>query len=221
MIFRNTASLVLLLIMAVGAGPALAQNQTPANSGPSAADKMKTLDATMRFIQDTLNNQGTVAFVWTMGLGESRPTTMNNSFHVYGAVADAASCTLRRITTLEEDFLSDHGHVVMTTVVPLRELYSVLAESGQDWARQTKEYEAHTPEFYVVALRASKPVIKKQTTTSETTDDPNLPVDPPLNINTTEQIDGIFFPDKDAADRIAQPLALAVRLCGGGQKGPS
>ncbi|HSZ62078.1 MAG TPA: hypothetical protein VK828_09780 [Terriglobales bacterium] len=212
--YRTIASkrigLPVLFVMAILTGSARTQNQTPANSGPSLA-------LTMRWIQDTLNDRGSVTYVDSTNLGKDGIVTSNVSTRVSGAVVDAASCTLHWTTTMDMSGPGpdDHAQTATTTIVPLKDIESVVVQSGREREGQTSS--THSPEFYAVTLVSSKAVIRMRTTvkiTSEFKDsDP-----PPQDFDKTVPTETILIPDEDTAHRLAKSLTVAVKLCGRGNK---
>ncbi|HSZ62080.1 MAG TPA: hypothetical protein VK828_09790 [Terriglobales bacterium] len=197
---------MLLLVMSVAVGPAGAQNQTPVDSGP--------LPGTMKFIQDTLNNQATVAFDVHSQYG-----TSHISYRISGATADMTSCTLRKSTAYEERYAGGQAlRDARTTMMPLKDIENILVEGGQDiFNRQGQSAATHTPEYYAVTLAASKPVFKAQYTATTVRDGQEFPA----TSEVADKNDSTLFADQDTADRVAKALTVAVKLCGGGQKGPS
>ncbi|HSZ62081.1 MAG TPA: hypothetical protein VK828_09795 [Terriglobales bacterium] len=200
---RNSG-VVLLLGVAIAAGSATAQNQTPANSSP--------LPDTMQSIQDELNNHGRASFDT---LDRESGDTTHQSAHTSGAVADATSCILHWVTTTDGTLTTggDATQVqnVWTTTVPLKDIESIRVEGSQDRNRRLQSDITETPNVYSVAVEASKPVVQLQYRDHH---------DAARLVGDGAVISAeILFNDEEAASHVARSLSLAVRLCGGGQRG--
>jgi hypothetical protein len=200
LVFGKNGTLTLVLLMALLAASAPAQNQAPANAGPLAA--------TMQFIQDKLHSQAPVAFEIHDQYG-----TTHASYRITGAIADTASCVLRVNTAAEYKFPAG-GELrdVRTTTIALKNVENVAEESGQDiFNRQKQDASTHSPEYYAVTLTASKPVFKDQYTATTVRDGKEFPA----TAEDTGKIQSTLFADEDTAEGVAKALTLATKLCGG------
>jgi hypothetical protein len=177
----------------------------------------------MKFIQDKMNDQGTVGYVMTSSTfgGLSR-----RHYLISDAVADASSCTLHvteKTTGSQEQAGTPNfdWEDVVTSISLLRDVDSIEVESFQDHANRQSAEAAHpeithsvTPTVYGLFLNATKNGAFSLHSAIRRSKEP-----PEISDRMMKQI--IFtFRDEHAADRIAKAMTHAVEICGGGSKEP-
>jgi hypothetical protein len=217
--------------VALLSAPALAQTAVP--PPPRPADSGPSLEATMQFIQDRMNNQGTVGYVYN--LSNLQGATFRHYYSISGVVPDPSACTLRTTetsavtievspgTTYNEggkpvtgDDLSRRN--VETTTIRLREIESIRVESMQDVVNRQNAENAHpevtvsfVPTVYYLTLVSSKPVFTFHSIYT-------VGRQPAKEVDYPFKADYLTFRDEETANRLAKALTHAVELCGGGDK---
>jgi len=177
-------------------GAILAQGAAPTNPPAAGAPSTNgpTLEVTMNFIQEKLNEIGTVNFAGyvheaandTDGVQRFSATTSN-------AVANPGACTLSYHRVVFNNGKKEHDEQVF---INLREVQSIaVLPDEQDW------------QMYLVHIGDTTKTVK---------DVPDIYV---LNVKLPRGIDhSIRFYEQEMADRVAKALLHAVELCGGGPK---
>ena len=215
------------------AAPALVAQQSAPPHKP--VDRGPSLVATMKFIQDKLNDQGRVGYVYTRS--DLSAITFREYYEISGVTGDAANCTLHKVETtttkieVAEGYNYNEGGQVVTgddllrqrvstSTVHLRKIENIQVEATQNRLTRNMAEDAHpeitftvTPPVYSLTLVASKPVFSFQQSftvgkaQAKTSDD-------------SDKADTLTFRDEETANRLAKALTHAVELCGGGDKGP-
>ena len=219
--------------MALTVGMAVAQKKTvppppnPVGDGPS-------LEVTMKFIQDKMNDQGTVGYVFTY-------STLNDiRFREYSlisdVVADASTCTVRltKKTTTQIELANDatyseggkavygddlHRELVEISTTPFKEVDSIAVESAQDFRNRQFAEGGHPeatlsyiPTVYDLSLKATKKDVFSFHRAFR------LGKQPPQNFDYAGKDARFEFRDEQTANRIAKAMLHAVELCGRGNK---
>jgi hypothetical protein len=226
--------LAYLLMVVVIASAALAQKEVP--SPPKPTDDGPSLEVTLKFIQEKMNDQGAVGY----GLTRSNlpGVTFRTFYRMSGVVADATTCSLHKIETTNtrievatENGYLESGKPVMgddlirqsldTSTISLRDVESLRVESRQDGAnRQSAErgYPDVTftvaPQVFDLVLMASRPAFSFHNVITIGKQPPKT-VDPPL-----AKEDHLFFREEETAKRLAKAITHALELCGGGNQDP-
>jgi hypothetical protein len=200
----------------------------PQDSGPS-------LEATMKFIKDKMNEQDTVGYAFTQS--NLSAETFRVFYRISDVVADAASCSLKTVETTDTrievvpgNTYSEGGQPVTgedlsrrkveKATIRLRDVESISVERLQD-ARNRGFAESAHPEItvdiaapvYVLTLVAPRPVFLFHVTFTRGNGAPKEYDDP-------SKTDMLQFRDEDMANRVAKAFVHAVELCGGGRKDP-
>ncbi len=201
---------------------------------PKPVDNGPSLQVTMKFIQDKMNEQGDVGYVLTLN--------NNSDFHVRvvyamsDVTADSTTCALHvnEKRKLEMDPGGRTGENSQSSTVPLKDIVSITVESEQDAMNRAAADSAHpenvttcTPVTYDLTLKAAKKdafavhtvsssasKAKKHHVKDESANEP---------VPGTEKVDDksvqekrFIFRDEETADRVAKAITHAVELCGGG-----
>lgn len=213
--------------------PMLAQQAVP--PPPKPKDKGPTLEATMKFIQDKMNEQDTVGYAFTQS--DLSAETFRVFYGVSEVFADAASCALRTVETTDTQIDVAPGYTyseggepvtgenlsrrnVEKATIRLRDVESIRVERLQDiWNRDFAEA-AHpertreiAPPVYGLTLVAPRPVFLFHTTYTTGRAAPK-------EFDSPSKTDMLQIRDEDTANRLAKAFAHAVELCGGGNKDP-
>ena len=185
---RSIALLLLTLLATAG----LAQQPVP--PPPRPADSGPSLQVTMKFIQDNLNDVGSISFVYYAHENrEGRDWSVVNKYEASNIVADPAAC---RISYHWKDTSNGIVAADADRQIPLRAVKDLVVRPGDQHLKQlaaaagspSLEFRVD-PMFYVLALRMPK----------------------------NEEFHFVFR-DEDLANRVARAMVHAVELCGGGRK---
>jgi hypothetical protein len=175
-------------IASQGAAPA---NAPPAgaqtNGGPSLAD-------TMKFIQDKLNEMGTVNFAgYVHDSSNNTDGVQKFSATISNIATNPGSCTLSYHRLVLNSGRKEHDENV---VINLREVKNIsVLPDEQDW------------QMYLVRTGDSTKTVKDVPDISALVIKLNNGKDPTIR-----------FYEQELADRVAKALVHAVELCGGGPK---
>jgi hypothetical protein len=212
----------------VSAQQAVAPPPKPTDSGPSLA-------VTMKFIQDMMNNHGTVGYVWT------RSNLNGVAFRYYytmsEVVADGQNCTLSKHETTNTMIepaqgynYNENGHAVTgddlsrrdveISTMSLKAVENIRVETIQDAQNRSWAESAHpevtvsiTPTVYYLTLVSSRPAFSFHAAFTKGKQQP-------IVADTSGKEDMLTFRDEETANRLAKALLHAVELCGGGNKDP-
>jgi|CZKF01.1.fsa_nt_gi hypothetical protein len=209
-------------VMAQGATPANSQPATaPADSGPSLADSLK-------FIQEKVNQQGSIAYSESMinaTTGENLGTTIQMSQETQVIAVDpAGGLSLQEKVSVS---LSGFGGVTSngtaTWQVNFKDVDRLEVQNSGDYKHSLAQGYVYqdTPQFFelIVHLASGRTVRLHSRTTVCTT---GLIIHK-QNCKTpeTDTNVGVFtlhFRDEETADRVAKAMIHAVELCGGGSQ---
>jgi hypothetical protein len=174
---------------------ALAQQKKAVPPPPKPADEGPSLEVTMKFIQDKLNDIGPVNYV-VYYHDNVAGTDWTNKFRVQvtNAVADASACRVSYHWKVERD------GVVATDM----DIWYVLRAVGAIVVMPMEQYQ-------------------KEGNTAAGHPEYSCKVDPPtswLQARRTDVkgSDDLAFSDEQMANRVAKAMLRAVELCGGGAK---
>jgi len=165
---------------------------------PKPADDGPSLEVTMKFIEDKLNAQGNVSWVytWQNSIAQTTGGPVPASEEAANATSDPKACTLRlhfkatdnAKVTEDADFLTSLKDVEKIQVMSLQERTNLL------WAKR-----GH-PEITVAASPAVWALVLSFTKDKK-----------------DGEVDFKFF-DEELSHRMAKAMLRAVELCGGGKE---
>jgi hypothetical protein len=170
--------------------------QQPVAPPPKPAADGPTLETTMKFIQDKLQERGKMNFaVYTHDNADGKDYIDQYSGEASNIVADPAACSI-----------SFHSNIKRNGAVLVDTNISLSFRDVLDLAVMPEEQE-----FKKGYAAAGHPTW-------------NPRVDPPLFLvvarRAGNQANGFLFVDEDTANRVAKAMVHAVELCGGGSKEP-
>ncbi len=219
MIMRNllAASLLCGIALTLSAQQAIAPPSKPADSGPS-------LDATFKFIQDKLNNQGSVYFAayWQDSQSnQTDPGAMKQYTDTFSQFTfDSGKCRYAYHRTYSfSQGTYQFGPLETIANIPLGQIAQIKVESADSWFTQEAADEG-APTFSV-HVQPSVFIMHVVLNNSQRTcfaDGKTVPCAPPSF--TDRYGDIMVIRDKDTADRLAKAITHASELCGGGNKEP-
>jgi hypothetical protein len=195
----NLRGLSISILLLALAAPAMAQTHpvapppqppdaAPASSGPS-------LEVTLQFIADKINENGTINYV-AFGQSTTDGSTFSKKFSKTFSQArpDAAQCT---VSYHFKEIIDGQKMSDLDAGVPLREVQDVVVMPLEQAITQSWAAGGH-PEMVVIS------------------------VSPPFTVVKVRRLHGgdsnIEFADASFADRVAKAITHAVELCGGGEK---
>ena len=181
------------IVLALMLMPSPAPSQQAVPPPPKPADSGPTLEVTMQFIQDKLNEMGKVSRVRVIH------NTQDDSYlkqtlaeEIADAMAEPAEC---HIAYHLKFWVDGEFKGESSAEFALRDVQDLVLGSEQDLARPSVlpylVIESTTPAITVLKVRKSH-----------------------------SQYDLLSFSDAQLADRVAKALTHAVELCGGGNKDP-
>jgi len=189
----------------LAASAALAQGKKALPPPPKPADDGASLEVTMKFIQDKMNDQGPVFTEMSSNLN---PMPSRSYSLLSDVVADVSTCTLhvkRKVSAPDGAWEN-----VETSTIPFKDVDSIAVESAQDMANRQAAENGHPevsvsyrPDVYGLSLK-----FHRVSTNGK---------EPPQSGDSTGQFS---FRDEQTANRIAKAMQRAVELCGGGSKDP-
>jgi hypothetical protein len=213
---------------------ASAQEKKSVPPPPKPNDDGPSLEVTMKFIQDKMNDHGAVGYVYTRS--NFGGAVFRHHDLMSDVVADATTCTLRatekfavQIEVAEGVTYTEggkavsgddlHRDVVETSSSSFKEVASVAVESAEHyWSRKAAEAArpeiiyTHTPAVYNLSLiAAKKDAFSLHSTVSKGKQ-------PRQNSERTNNETTFVFRDEETANRVAKAMLHAVELCGGGNK---
>jgi hypothetical protein len=190
---KRRQTIIFFTVLVVSA--ALAQQKKTVRLAPKPADERPSLEETMKFIQDKLNDVGPVNLVQYIhdNAAGTDSTHVQLKIELTNVVADSGACRISYHHKLEaygslnpgSDSWFQLNAVVDAAVIPLEQHYKELHTASGHPTYDTK-------------------------------------VDPPVFVLTVRGPDkkrsDFFFFDEQMANRVAKAMAQAVKLCGGGSK---
>jgi hypothetical protein len=189
-------SLTTVFLVALAVSLALAQEKKSVPPPPKPADEGPSLEVTVKFIQDKLNEVGRVNFAdYVHNNATNNDRIVQNSSEATNVVADKAKC-----------LVTYHMKIVVNEKVAFDEDASIPFKDVQDLTVTTVEDD-------IKAIDAALGY-----TTRSYRADPPIFV---LKLRRTGAASNAFdFTDKEMANRLAKAMVRAVELCGGGNKEP-
>lgn len=183
-------------------------------------DDGTSLESTMKFIQETMNNQGTVRSVFGSKRIQ-RGVIFREYYETWDVVGAVSACTLHaRKKTMTQIEVADgvtyteagkevsgdrlYRENTIESTGSFRDVTSINVESLSK-SKHVEMGATFTPEIYVLSLRATKKGAFSQAYVN--TDGPNS------NFEADEMY--FIFRDEQTANRVAKAMQHAVLLCGG------
>jgi tetratricopeptide (TPR) repeat protein len=194
---------------------ATAAPESPSNFPSMPDDAKSTIEATMKFIEDKMNDQGTMHVVIRSSTSNWQPSASDSL--MYDVLADVTTCTLH---VKKKIFAPDGAweHVVMSTG-PFKDVDSIVVESAEHRANREGGMNGHpevsvsyTPPEYLLSLTSKH---KDGFAFHEVYRSGN---EPPNITDGTRQQNVFGFHDEETANRVANAMRHAVELCSGGNK---
>ncbi|HSZ62083.1 MAG TPA: hypothetical protein VK828_09805 [Terriglobales bacterium] len=199
---KRYGAMICLAALSVSAAFAQQSKTVP----PKPADQGPSLEVTLKFIQDKLNDVGEVNFAiyWYNNILNRQELTYQTSYEVSNVVAHPARCGItfhrkvlndgRTVQDLD-DWFSFHDVLDLAVRTGEQEVKKAQNDIG-DHTYDTK----FDPPLFVLAAR--RPKNKRQQPSG-------------WQVAGTDQF---FFTDEEMANRVAKAMVHAVELCGGGSK---
>jgi hypothetical protein len=194
----------------------LAQEKKTVPPPPKPEQEAPSLEVTMKFIQDKMNDHGPV-FTEIRINQESEPG--RNYFLLFDVVADASTCTLhvkKKLTVPDKGWEN-----VEIITIPFRDMDSIAVESEQEMMNRRIAEHGHpensisyTPPVYGLTMNGTKKDVFSFHSIFTSGKQP------PQTTDSRQQQADFSFRDKQTADRIAKAMTHAVELCGDGNKEP-
>ena len=216
----------------LAASAMLAQESSGTSVPPKPADSGPSLEVTMKFIQDKMNEHGTVGFVLTSP-GGTNDVFSREYVLVSDVVADSSTCTLHAKTKdthqvqgagetpLWVDGKPYNGHQewLIASTTPFKAVDSITVESAQD-ARNRGFAEMAHPELTVAYTPAVFALVLKGTKKDAFSFHQVWKVGerPPESSDHTDKENAFIFRDEETANRVAKAMQHAVEVCGGGSQ---
>lgn len=194
----------------------------PGNNGPSLAE-------TMRFIQDKMNEQGSVAF--TVGEGED---LRHLDWQMSGVIADSTSCVLKANINPVDDltfavaawtsnkydvsYIEDPASGYQTVSAAFKDITAIGVQSYAVSLQSAGLPQNVTPAVFLLTIRAEGALFKTRWVVS-----PKYlkklakPYRGDYQDQSVPEL-AFMFRDADMANRVAKAMLHAVELCGGGSK---
>jgi hypothetical protein len=172
------------------------QGATPANAPPAGAQTNSgpSLAETMKFIQDKLNEMGTVNFAgYVHDSANNTDGVQKFSSTISNAAANPGACTLSYHRLVFNNGRKEHNENVLINLHEVKNI-SVLPDE-QDW------------QMYLARIGDSTKTVKDVPDITALVFKLNNGQDPTIR-----------FYEQEMADRVAKALVHAVELCGGGPK---
>jgi hypothetical protein len=175
-----------------------AHGVAPANAPPQPAldrsDNGPSLEVTMKFIQDKLNEMGTVNFAgYVHDSANNTDGVQKFSATISNAAANPGACTLSYHRLVFNNGSREHNENVSINLREVKNI-SVLPDE-QDW------------QMYLARIGDSTKTVKDVPDITALVFKLNNGQDPTIR-----------FYEQDLAERVAKALVHAVELCGGGPK---
>jgi hypothetical protein len=227
---------ILESLRAKGAGPLTLEAvealfpQGTRRATTESVDSGPSLSATMQFIQDKLHERGQITWVLTMNPLPGVIRRDTNLLVQSDISADPATCTLRSTETTDEstvrsgadsaDSALQQSRSVETQTVSFKEIETVTIGSPADiWntrfakAGHPERTASVEPPVFEVVVSGSKAAIPLHLSVMRENQAPQV-------IDQTLTTARFTFRDEEMANRVANAMHQAVRLCGGGNKEP-
>jgi hypothetical protein len=190
----NTLRIIISVLASTVFTAAFAQTAVPPPPKPAADGP--TLEVTMKFIQDKLQERGRLNYaIYLHDNADGKDSTHQFSGEPSKIVADPATC---RISYHLYNKIDSEAPTEADVSFSLRDVQDLVVMTAEQAWKQRFAADGHPawdakidpPVFLVEARRAGN------------------------------QNNGFYFPSEEMANRVAKALVHAVELCGGGQKTP-
>jgi hypothetical protein len=219
-----TLSILAFGLIASSSGSA----QQPVAPPPKPTDIGPSLAGTMQFIQERMNSQGQVGYIYAQS---SNPALRSATHYEISAVlANPVTCSLSATETAVATLELANGkplidgdaptRTVWASTVFFKEVEKITVESVQDRENRGLAEDARpevtatvTPPIFYLVFSASKAVFPNHSTSTHG----EQPAES-RDVKVKEQ--HFTFRDEDTANRVAKAMVHAVELCGGGNKDP-
>ena len=195
----------------------LAQQKKTVPPPPKPADEGPSLEATMKFIQEKMNDHGPVFTL--ISRNNVNPRSEKYYSLLSDVVADVSTCALHVKQKVTWPDVPAENVVISTS--PFKDVDSIAVESAQDMDNRHAAENGHpevsvsyTPAEYLLSLNGTK---KDAFSFHDVTASDK---EAPRSIDYTGQQNTFYFRDDETANRIAKAMQRAVELCGGGSKDP-
>jgi hypothetical protein len=210
----------LFLTLVLAAATAVAQQSVPPPPQP-AADKPAgpSLEVTLKFIQDKVNQQGSIVYVesWNNAVsGTSSPAKESSVETHVVAVDPAGGLSLQQTYKSLDSTQSGTRTATGTWQMQFKDVEKLEVLNSVDFKHRKSPqmvFQNDPPYFEVLVHLVPGKTVQNHTVRVESKD----------NGKTTESDDNIgefvlHFRDQETADRVAKAMIHAVELCGGGSK---
>jgi hypothetical protein len=191
----KTLRIIVSTLVLTAFSAAIAQTAVPPPPKPAADGP--TLEATLKFIQDKMNEQGKIGYVeFLQNVNDNSTNPDTHTNEISSVVADPGQCRIsyhRRATSQGQIYRDENN------VIDLRDVQDIVV----------KPLEQYVTEW---SSRNNQPNIICTSTSPAIT---ALIVRHPRG-----EVNYFDFIDAALADRIAKALTHAIELCGGGNKEP-
>jgi hypothetical protein len=204
--------------MVLAGATAQAQQSVPPPPQPTA-DNGPSLEATMKFIQDKVNQQGAIVYVesWNNSVsGTSSPAKESSVESHVVAVDPAGGLSLQQTFKSLESTQSGTRSATGTWQMQFKDVEKLEVLNAMDFKHRKSPsmvFQNDPPYFEVLVHLAAGKTVPHHTVRVESSN----------NGKSTESNDNIgefvlHFRDEETANRVAKAIIHAVELCGGGSK---
>jgi len=209
---------IVFLTMVLAGATAQAQQSVPPPPQPTA-DNGPSLEATMKFIQDKVNQQGAIVYVesWNNSVsGTSSPAKESSVESHVVAVDPAGGLSLQQTFKSLESTQSGTRSATGTWQMQFKDVEKLEVLNAMDFKHRKSPsmvFQNDPPYFEVLVHLAAGKTVPHHTVRVESSN----------NGKSTESNDNIgefvlHFRDEETANRVAKAIIHAVELCGGGSK---
>ena len=175
---------------------------------PALQAQEGTLERTMKFLQDTLNQQGQLT--WVQAPKAALASTISVVDEVTDAVADPAACTL----SFKVDHRFPDYRVAMTWKLPVRDIAKVTVESLEEAADRARARAGQpawdsttTPRVFNLQFEAT-PGKKFQSHRKSLNASQEV-----IERDQEQPLGSLYFRDEATAKRVANAMMRARELC--------
>ena len=210
----------LFLTLALAAATALAQQSVPPPPQP-AADKPSgpPLEVTLKFIQDKVNQQGSIVYVesWNNAVSGTSSSAKESSVESRVVAVDpAGGLSLQQTYKSLDSTQSGTRSATATWQMQFKDVEKLDVLNSIDFKHRKSPqivFQIDPPYFEVLIHLVAGKTVPHHTVRVESSN----------KGKTSESDDNIgefvlHFRDEETADRVAKALVHAVELCGGGSK---
>ncbi len=209
-------------VMAQGAAPIDSHSAAaPTDSSPSLAESLK-------FIQDKVNQQGSIAYSESMfnaSTGQNLGTTIQMSQGIQVVAVDPAGglSLQEKVSVAVSGIGSVTSEGTTTWQVNFRDVDKLEVQNSGDYKHSLAQDYVYqdSPQFYeLVAHLASEKTIRQHSRITVCTTGVIVHKQSckPTEKDNNVRVFLLHFRDEDTADRVAKAMIHAIELCGGGSK---